>query len=41
MSQSRKRHIRERLKNVEKTVNILNGLGLKLKSLVLQIFTDD
>lgn len=34
MSQSRKRHIRERLKNVENTLNILNSLGIKMKALV-------
>lgn len=36
MSQSRKRHVRERLRNVENTLNILNGLGVQLKALVCQ-----
>lgn len=34
MSLSRKRHVRERLRNVENTLNILNGLGVHMKALV-------
>lgn len=34
MSQSRKRHVRERLKNVEHTLDVLNSVGIPLKALV-------
>lgn len=38
MSQSRKRHIRERLKNVEHTLDVLNSVGMPLKALVYQVY---
>ena len=37
MSQTRKRHVRERLKNVEDTLNLLNNLGLQMKALVCSV----
>lgn len=38
LSQSRKRGIRERLRNVESVLNLLNSTGIKLNSLVLISF---
>ena len=39
ISSTRKRHIRERLKNVENTLNILNDVGIPIRSLDLANMT--